>query len=101
MGEKRFTKEVTRKQKLKLRAKEFSEKGLWYGLGMLGMVGWAIAIPVAAGGLIGLWLDKNYPMPGSWAISLIAAGLFIGCFNAWRWIKNEQRKIDSKREEGK
>lgn len=62
---------------------------------MFGMVGWSIAIPTAAGGLLGLWLDSAYPIRGSWALSLIIGGLGLGCVHAWQWMKHERNKIET------
>ena len=68
------------------------EKGqsFWSYLGLIGMVGWGVAVPTAAGALIGLWLDRTYETGSNWTLGLLVLGLCIGCFNAWRSISKEQ-----------
>ena len=68
--------------------------GLWFGLGMFGLVGWAIAVPTLAGIALGAWLDSEFPMQFSWKITLLFAGVIIGCVNAWWWV---QRESESKK----
>lgn len=64
---------------------------VWFGLGTFGLVGWSVAIPVVVGTLVGVWLDRHYPMRGSWALTLLVAGALFGCWNAWQWIEKESR----------
>lgn len=67
--------------------------GGWFGLGMYGMVGWSIAIPTILGVALGLWIDARLPGRFSWTLMLMAAGLLLGCWNAWYWVSVEQRGI--------
>jgi ATP synthase protein I len=41
---------------------------VWFGLGMMGLIGWSVAIPTLLGAALGLWLDKRHPgaIPGRW-----------------------------------
>ena len=64
-------------------------------LGM-GLIGWSVALPTLLGAALGLWLDKHYPGGHSWTLALLAAGLVLGCFNAWRWVAKEDREIHHK-----
>lgn len=73
----------------KLKARNNPTPGVWYGLGMMGLVGWSIAIPTLLGAALGLWLDKQHVSKHSWTLALLVAGLAIGCFNAWVWIDKE------------
>lgn len=72
----------------KLRARR-STRGVWFGLGMMGLVGWSVAIPTLLGAALGLWLDKHQPGGRSWTLALLVAGLTIGCLNAWFWVSKE------------
>lgn len=60
------------------------------GVGVFGMIGWAVAVPTVAGAFLGLWLDVAYPQTFSWTIALILGGVVIGGFLAWRWIDKEK-----------
>jgi ATP synthase protein I len=85
--------EVGAKAARKLRAQRHTRAGVWFGLGMMGLIGWSVAIPTLLGAALGLWLDQRYPGGRSWTLALLVAGLAIGCFNAWRWITREDQAI--------
>lgn len=76
-----------------LRARRERRSGAWFGLGMMGMVGWSVAIPTLIGVGIGIWLDLSYPGKISWTLTFLSIGLAAGCANAWYWVKKEQGKI--------
>ena len=66
--------------------------GVWFGFGMFGLIGWAVAIPTLLGILLGVWLDHHWPVGRiSWTISLLFVGIILGCINAWRWVNRERR----------
>ena len=50
-------------------------------------------MPTLLGAALGLWLDGRYPGGHSWTLALLAAGLALGCFNAWHWVAKEGREI--------
>jgi ATP synthase protein I len=77
----------------KLRARRDAGRGVWSGLGMMGLVGWSVSIPTLLGAALGLWLDRHYPGRHPWTLALLVAGLAIGCLNAWRWVAQEQKAI--------
>jgi ATP synthase protein I len=77
----------------KLRARRNGAPGVWLGLGMMGLIGWSVAIPTVLGAALGLWLDARYPGKLSWTLALLMAGLAIGCLNAWRWVANEDKAM--------
>ena len=80
----------------KMKARQNKSKGVWFGLGMMGMIGWSVAIPTLNGAAIGIWLDINYPGHISWTITLLFAGLVVGCANAWYWVDKERKKIEGR-----
>lgn len=94
-----FAGEVGAKAARKLKARRNSAQGVWFGLGMMGLVGWSVAIPTLLGAALGLWLDKRHPGGRSWTLALLAAGLAIGCLNAWHWVARENKAIDGERED--
>jgi ATP synthase protein I len=88
-----FSREVASKVARKLRAQRNSTQGVWFGLGMMGLVGWSVAIPALAGTAFGIWLDSHHPCNHSWTLALLIAGLVLGCFNAWHWVDKEDREM--------
>lgn len=86
---------ITDKQaKRKLKAASQRKRSAWFGLGMFGLVGWAIATPTLIGIAIGIWLDSQSDNGRSWTLALLIAGLCLGCLNAWMWVSKESRKDD-------
>jgi ATP synthase protein I len=83
----------------KLKARRNSTRGVWFGLGMMGLIGWSVAIPTLLGTAIGLWLDRHYPGGRSWTLALLVAGLAIGCWNAWHWVTKEDRAMRDEEED--
>ncbi|MFM2484682.1 AtpZ/AtpI family protein [Celerinatantimonas yamalensis] len=77
----------------KLKARRNGTLSVWFGLGMMGLIGWSIAVPTLLGAWLGLWLDKHYPGGHIWTLALIVAGLAIGCLNAWHWMFQEDRSM--------
>ena len=74
-----LSQEVGAKAARKLRAQRHVTRTVWFGLGMMGLIGWSVAIPTLLGAALGLWLDKRYPGGRSWTLALLVAGLAIGC----------------------
>ncbi|MDD5272869.1 MAG: AtpZ/AtpI family protein [Methylovulum sp.] len=91
--------QVGSKAALKLKAQRSSTLGVWFGLGMMGMIGWSVVVPTLLGAALGLWLDKHYPGPHSWTLALLVAGLTIGCWNAWYWVAKEDQAIHHNHED--
>jgi ATP synthase protein I len=91
-GETAFSREVGAKAARKLRARN-STQGVWFGLGMMGLIGWSVAVPTLAGAALGIWLDHRHPGNHSWTLTLLIAGLVIGCLNAWHWVDKEDKEM--------
>jgi ATP synthase protein I len=88
-----FSKQIGRKAARKLNAARNTERGVWSGLGMMGLVGWSVAVPTLLGAGLGQWLDTEYGQGRSWTLMLLMAGLVIGCWNAWHWVAKEERAM--------
>ena len=99
-GETEFSHEVGAKAARKLKAQRHVTQTVWSGLGMMGMVGWSVAVPTLLGAALGLWLDRHHPGGHSWTLMLLAVGLGLGCFNAWHWVAKEGREIREQEERG-
>lgn len=82
---------VKEKTTRKLKAKETSERSALSEVGVFGIVGWSIAIPMLIGIAIGIWIDTTWVTPISWTLILMLVGVVIGCFNAWYWIQKESQ----------
>jgi len=87
-----FSKKIAGIEKRKLKAQGES-KGIWFGLGMFGMVGWSVAVPSLLGVFLGIWLDKTHPVSFSWTLTCLLTGLVGGCFMAWYWVSSEDKEI--------
>lgn len=94
-----FGNEVGEKEMRKLKALRQKKRSIWFGLGMFGMVGWSVAVPTLLGAMLGIWLDKTYPVSISWTLTLLIAGLFSGCLIAWHWVAKELKEIGGEKDE--
>jgi ATP synthase protein I len=88
-----FSRQVGRKEDRKLKARKRQDHGVWFGLGMFGLIGWSVALPAVAGALLGAWIDRRWPSPYSWTLMLLLGGIILGSLNAWYWISQENKKI--------
>ena len=87
-----FIAQIARKAARKLDAQR-SDHGVWFGLGMFGMVGWSVAVPTVCGALLGAWLDRHHPKGSSWTLALLVAGLVVGCAIAWHWVSSQNLAV--------
>lgn len=92
-GKPGFSQQVGVKAARKLKAQRHVSRTVWSGLGMMGLVGWSVAMPTLLGAALGMWLDGRYPGGRSWTLALLVAGLALGCLNAWHWVSREGREI--------
>lgn len=81
--------EVRQRAARRRRARSERRRTAWFGLGMFGIVGWSVAVPTLLGIAAGAWLDRRYPGETSWTLTLLIAGVILGCLNAWYWIREE------------
>ncbi len=93
-----FSDEVTKKENRKLKALR-QKNGVWFGLGMMGMVGWSVVVPSLLGAALGVWLDKTYAQSFSWTLTCLIAGLLNGSVIAWYWIDKEDKEMHNKNED--
>ena len=68
---------------------------VWFGLGMMGLIGWSVTVPTLLGAALGVWLDRRHAGAHSWTLPLLVAGLAIGCLNAWHWVAKENKAMES------
>ncbi|MFH1484516.1 MAG: AtpZ/AtpI family protein [Chloroflexota bacterium] len=92
---------MTKDEARKIRARRSRHQSIWLGLGMLGTIGWAVAVPMLVSVALGIWIDRQWPSRYSWTLMLLLAGTAIGCLNAWYWITRELEAISRQKENGK
>jgi ATP synthase protein I len=88
-----FAGQIGVKAARKLKARRNPKPAVWFGLGMMGLIGWSVTVPTLLGAALGIWLDKHYPGTHSWTLALLVAGLTIGCLNAWHWVAKEEKAM--------
>lgn len=97
-SENHFSRQIDVKAKRKLKS-QHNKSGVWFGLGMMGMVGWSVAVPTLLGAALGLWLDKTHPQSFSWTLTLLFTGLITGSVIAWYWVANEDKEMHQNKDE--
>jgi ATP synthase protein I len=93
-----FAGEISVKAARKLKARQ-STQGVWFGLGMMGLVGWSVVVPTLLGAALGIWLDNHHPGKHPWTLALLVVGLAVGCLNAWHWIAKEEKAMRDETED--
>ena len=88
----RWRRAVERRERRKIKARAEGDQGIWFGLGMMGLVGWTVTLPTLVGIALGRWIDGQWPSRFSWTLMLMVGGLILGCINAWKWIERESKE---------
>jgi len=88
----RLIQKIGIKEDRKIRARHEKDRGVWFGLGMFGLVGWSVAIPTVIGIGLGIWIDTKWPSQYSWTLMFLIIGVLVGCLNAWYWVKRESKE---------
>jgi ATP synthase protein I len=94
-----FSREIGAKAARKLKAQRNVTQGVWFGLGMMGLIGWSVVVPTLLGAALGIWLDNRHPGSHSWTLTLLVMGLCLGCLNAWHWVAKEDKAMREEEEE--
>jgi ATP synthase protein I len=94
-----FSRQVGAQAARKLKAQRRSKMGIWFGLGMSGLIGWSVTVPTLVGAALGIWMDKHYPTTFSWTLMLLLLGLITGCLNAWHWVASEYKEMQEDTDE--
>jgi ATP synthase protein I len=77
-----------------LKARRWADRQVWFGLGVSGIIGWAVTVPMILMTGLGVWLDRRVPVSFSWTLTMLGIGIVIGCLDAWFWMNSERRIID-------
>jgi ATP synthase protein I len=94
-----FSRQVGVKAVRKLKARRNGTPGVWFGLGMMGLIGWSVVVPTLLGASLGIWLDNRHSGSHSWTLMLIVIGLVVGCANAWHWVSKEDKEMRDEQED--
>lgn len=93
-----FSRKIGVQASRKLKARRHAAYGVWFGLGMAGLIGWSVVVPTLLGTALGVWLDKHYAGSHSWTLTLLIMGLALGCWNAWQWVAKEDKAMREEQE---
>lgn len=88
-----FIDTIDEKAARKAEARRTPQTG-WFGLGMMGMVGWSVMVPILISIVVGAWLETNVPVGFSWRLVAFAIGVVLGCLNAWYWVEKERKRFE-------
>jgi ATP synthase protein I len=92
--QKEFRREVSDKERRKLKARREGKESVWQGFGVFGLIGWSVAVPTVLFVLLGIFLDEQYGGRQSYTLAMLAAGLFVGVMNAWYWVNRKMKEIN-------
>jgi ATP synthase protein I len=95
-----FAGQVGAKAARKLNSRRKATPGVWFGMGMMGLIGWSVVVPTLVGAALGAWLDARHPSQHAWTLALLVAGLTLGCLNAWHWVAKEEQAMREERDNG-
>ena len=56
-----FEKSVGDKEQRIIKSRFEGARSPWFGLGMFGLVGWSVVLPMLLGITIGSWIDTHWP----------------------------------------
>ena len=87
--QKTLSADVAKKETRKMMARKNEGRSMWFGLGMMGLVGWSVALPTILGIAVGVWMDNRWDRPISSTLTCMFLGLVAGCAIAAYWIKRE------------
>lgn len=64
------------------------EPSLGSRLGQIGVLGWAIVVPILIAVVIGRWLDHRFATGVFFSAPMILIGAAIGFRSAWKWMNH-------------
>jgi ATP synthase protein I len=89
IGERRQRDRRQKEKKPEDNTRQRDNSRFWYDFMRFNLTGWSVVIPTLVGLALGNWIDQRNPRGFSWTLTLMAAGLFLGCLNAWYWIRHQ------------
>lgn len=85
-----WVRQVRARRERREKAEREGDNNFWQVVGMMGSVGWTVALPTAAGALLGRWIDSKVEGDGQvFMFFLLLVGLTVGCIIAWRTVSEK------------
>lgn len=69
-----------------------SQDTSWYYLGMVGQIGFAIAIPIAGGAFLGSYLDRTWGVYPKMTLGLLVFGIMLSGVNFYKTVQEILKK---------
>lgn len=66
------------------RAQREGRRSIGQDLAMIGVIGWTVVSPTLLGIFAGRWLDRQFGTGIFWTLSLLTAGIALGCVLGWQ-----------------
>jgi ATP synthase protein I len=85
----RFAAAVRRRRERRDKEEQDGDDAFWGSVGMMGTVGWSVAVPTAGGVLFGRWLDGRLDAGHVFLVFFMLVGLGVGVYIAWRMIREK------------
>lgn len=82
---------VTERQKGKIVSTRPQDTS-WYYLGMVGQIGFAIAIPIAGGAFLGSYLDRAWGLYPKMTLGLLVFGIILSGVNFYKTVQEILKK---------
>lgn len=64
----------------------------WYYFGVVGQIGFSIALPIAGGAIAGSFIDQHFGTYPRWTLGLLTFGIVLSCVTFYQTIKTLLRK---------
>lgn len=100
-GQAQLERTIARKAERRAQSLREGRHSIWFGIGMFGLVGWAVAVPTVAGIALGLWVDRRFADGPSWTLTGLVLGVLLGSLNAWWWVKRTGMQNDAPPDTGR
>ncbi len=80
---------AVRRDSARVARREQGHRSFWRALGVLGMVGWPIALGSVGGTLLGRVVDHRFNTGVRYTLMFMTAGVMIGCIAAWKTVTQD------------
>jgi len=84
-----FLSEVRRRRERHERNEREGDESFWSTVGMMGTVGWSVAMPTALGVFLGRWLDGRLDSGYVFMVFFMLVGLGLGVYVAGRQVSEK------------
>lgn len=85
----RLARTIDRQRARRERAARESRASLWRHVTRVGTLGWMIALPLAAGAVIGRLIDRRLGSGVTWTLALILVGAATAGLSLWKILASE------------